>query len=66
MINFLKKKSVKSLKRYKKTLEEFKFNDTLVSIWELISVCDEYIEKESPWEKKENQKTVINNLLYVY
>jgi methionyl-tRNA synthetase len=51
-------------KRYKKTLEEFKFNDTLVSIWELISVCDEYIEKERPWEKKENQKTVISNLLY--
>jgi len=35
----------------------------LISIWELISFCDKYIEKERPWEKSEKQKEVIGNLL---
>jgi methionyl-tRNA synthetase len=48
---------------YKKTLDDFKFNESLSSIWKLISFCDKYIEKEKPWEKSENQLLVINNLL---
>ncbi|MFH1714179.1 MAG: methionine--tRNA ligase [Candidatus Nealsonbacteria bacterium] len=44
-----------------KALNEFKFNEALASIWELISFCDRYIEKEKPWETKD--KKVINNLL---
>ena len=52
-------------KKYKRSLEEFKFNEALISIWELISFCDRYIEKERPWEKKKNQKEVIGNLLLV-
>jgi len=48
---------------YKKTLDNFKFNEALVSIWELIGFCDKYIEKEKPWEESENQSLVINNLL---
>ncbi|XOB41456.1 MAG: class I tRNA ligase family protein [Candidatus Nealsonbacteria bacterium] len=51
-------------KKYKKALDEFKFNEALISIWELISFCDRYIEKERPWEEKENQKIVIGNLLF--
>lgn len=51
-------------KKYKKALDEFKFNEGLISIWELISFCDRYIEKERPWEEKENQKIVIGNLLF--
>ena len=50
--------------KYKKSLDEFKFNEALISIWELISFCDRYIEKERPWEAKENQKIVINDLLF--
>lgn len=58
----------KTKRNYKKTLEEFKFNETLISIWELISFCDKYIEKEKPWsfdpvQDKEKQKEVIGNLL---
>jgi len=51
-------------KNYKKALDEFKFNEVLISIWELISVCDRYIEKERPWEENKKQKEVISNLLF--
>lgn len=47
---------------YKKSLDEFKFNKALSSVWELISFCDKYIEREKPWENK-NQK-VIQDLLF--
>lgn len=45
----------------KKALKEFKFNEALISIWDLISFCDEYIEKEKPWEG--GKEKVIDNLL---
>lgn len=50
---------------YKKALEEFKLNETLKAIWDLISFCDKYIEKERPWEKKENSSQVLGNLLVI-
>ncbi len=50
--------------RYKKALDDFKFNNALASIWDLISFCDKYIEKERPWEKSENRENIINNLLF--
>jgi len=50
--------------KYKKALDDFKFNDALASVWKLISFCDRYIEKERPWEKSENQAEVISNLLF--
>ncbi len=49
-------------KKYKKALEELKFNEALVAIWELISSCDRYIEKEKPWEGEKEK--VINDLLF--
>jgi len=60
----LKKETDNTWEKYKKALEEFKFNEALISIWELISFCDRYIEKERPWEEKENQEEVIGNLLF--
>jgi methionyl-tRNA synthetase len=53
----------KTRKTWEKALDEFKFNEALVSIWDLISFCDKYIEEEKPWENR-NQK-VISNLLFV-
>jgi methionyl-tRNA synthetase len=55
-------------KNYHRVLEEFKFNEALVSIWSLISFCDKYIEEEKPWSldssrDKHKQKEVIGNLL---
>lgn len=44
-------KKVKSIqKNYKKALDEIKFHEALESIWQLISFCDEFIEKNKPWE----------------
>lgn len=61
------KKVVKEVKRIKDNygglIEDFKFNEALASIWELISFCDKYINEEKLWETK-NQK-VINDLFFV-
>jgi methionyl-tRNA synthetase len=51
-------------KKYKKALDEFKFNEALIAIWELISFCDRYIEKEKPWRESKKQKEIIYNLLF--
>ena len=59
-----KKETDNTWEKYKKALEEFKFNESLIAIWELIGFCDRYIEKERPWEKGENQKEVISDLLF--
>lgn len=48
-------------KKYQKALKEFKFNEALAAVWEFISLCDEYIEREKPWEG--NKKEVVENLL---
>jgi len=55
----------KTKKEYSQSLEEFKFNDALVAIFKLISFSDKYIEKEKPWEEKENSKQVITDLLFL-
>ena len=54
----------KTKKNYYKTLDEFKFNEALIAVWDLISFCDKYIEKERPWEESKKQKEVISNLLF--
>ena len=55
------KKTKDSIKLF---LSKFEFNKALSSIWELISFCDQYIEKERVWEKKESQEKSILFLLY--
>ncbi len=66
-----------SWENYKKALDEFKFNEALMAIWDLISFADGYIERERPWEvitvlptKEKNQRTLkqrvaISNLLFI-
>ncbi len=55
--------------KYKKALEDFKFNEALKAVWELIGFCDRYIDQEKPWDNKneklklKNEK-VINDLLF--
>lgn len=51
----------KTWKRRNKALEEFKFNEALAAIWELIGFCDKYIEQEKPWEG--GKEKVINDLI---
>ena len=52
-------------KKYKECLENFKFNEALKSIWDLVGFCDKYINDEKPWENKENSLQVIGDLIVV-
>jgi len=47
---------------YEKALDEFKFNEALIAIWDLIAFCDKYINEEKLWETKNPQ--VISDLFY--
>jgi len=58
----LQKKIKEVKKEYKLALENFKFNDALSSVWELISFCDKYINEEKLWETKDAK--VINDLFF--
>jgi len=44
-------------------LAEFKFNEALSSVWQLIAFCDRYIDKAKPWEEKEGSDRVVADLL---
>jgi methionyl-tRNA synthetase len=49
--------------KYKKAFGEFKLNEALMAIWDLISFCNRRINEEKPWEGgKEN---IIGDLLAV-
>ena len=52
-------KVIESKKRYDKALERLRLNEALTIIWELISFCDKYIEKERIWEKSNNKKCLL-------
>jgi methionyl-tRNA synthetase len=49
-------------KSYKLALENFKFNEALSSVWEIISFCDKYINEEKLWETKNPE--VVNDLFF--
>lgn len=49
---------------YQEYINNFKFNEALAVIWEIIACCDRYIEKEKPWDKGENYIQVVSNLLF--
>ncbi|MBI3337638.1 MAG: methionine--tRNA ligase [Candidatus Staskawiczbacteria bacterium] len=53
-----------TIKDCKKYLEDFKFNEALKSIWELIGFCDKYINEEKPWEVKKNANQVVSDSLF--
>jgi len=42
----------------------FEFRGALDEIWNIVHYCDEYIDREKPWEGKENSKEVVGNLLF--
>jgi methionyl-tRNA synthetase len=61
-----KKEVVKKVEEIKKShkfaLDNFKFNEALASVWDLISFCDKYINEEKLWESKNPQ--VISDLFF--
>ena len=56
--------SLKTEERCKIALDGFRFNEALIVIWELISFCDRYIEKEKPWQWSEKREEIISDLLF--
>ncbi len=60
----IKKAAEKIKKEYKKHLTEFKFNEALKSVWELIGFCDKYINEQKPWEENKNSSQVISDVLF--
>jgi len=48
---------------YKNNILNFKLNESLKSIWELINFCDKYCEVQKPWENKDSSSLVIYSLL---
>jgi len=47
---------------YKNYLNEYKFNEALATVWEIVSFCDKYINEEKLWESKNPQ--VISDLFF--
>ncbi len=58
----LKLKIKETKKNYELAIESFKFNEALISVWEIISFCDRYINEEKLWETKNPE--VISDLLF--
>ena len=49
-------------------LEEFKLNEALAAVWELIQFGDRYVNEKKPWDKsvsEENKKTAIFNAVVI-
>jgi methionyl-tRNA synthetase len=42
-------------------IQEYKFNEALAAVWDLVGFCDRYIEQKQPW--KTNDKTSVGNLM---
>ena len=61
---FIKAKVKKIKSNYQKLLINFGFFESLREIWNLIHFCNQYIDKEKPWENKKNSKKVILNLIF--
>jgi methionyl-tRNA synthetase len=55
---------------YSKHMDQLQFSEALASIWKLINLANNYIEKEAPWKlskegKNEELKAVMYNLMEV-
>jgi methionyl-tRNA synthetase len=67
--NQLTNEILKTKNAYNKALNDFRFNESLIVIWELISWCDKYINETTPWSAKtpeevEKAKEVLSDLLF--
>ncbi|MFH0803566.1 MAG: methionine--tRNA ligase [Candidatus Tagabacteria bacterium] len=60
---------IKKIKKdYNESLENFKLNEALILVWDLIRICDKYINDEKPWslqavKDKEKIDAVLGDLL---
>jgi len=51
-------------KEYTKAIEDFKFNDALKAVWELIGYCDKYINDSTPWQKEKGNEIIISDVIF--
>ncbi len=48
-------KEIKSTQeKYKKAMEEIKFNEALEAVWRLVGACDEFVDRNKIWELVKN------------
>jgi methionyl-tRNA synthetase len=59
----VKEKVEEVSKKYILNIENFKFNEALSSVWELVSFSDKYINEEKLWQTKNPE--VINDLFFI-
>jgi methionyl-tRNA synthetase len=52
-------------KEYAQAMDNYDFREALMSIWNLIAFCDQYIEQEEPWKGEDGAPVVVANLLSV-
>lgn len=50
---------------YLQSMARYDFREALMSIWNLIAFCDQYIEQEEPWREEEGAEAVVADLLFV-
>lgn len=60
----IKKQAENTAENCEKYLNQFKFSESLRSIFELVSFCDKYINEEKPWELKKNYSQVVSDVLF--
>lgn len=59
----IKKEVKKTWENWREALDNFKFNEALVSIWDLISFCDKIVNDEKLWENTDKKIDIISNLI---
>ena len=55
-------------KNIEKAMSEFKFNDALVAIWQLVALGDKYVDGKKPWalsSDSEEFKKTVGSLLFL-
>lgn len=64
--DIIQKKITEIQENYKKAMEGIKLHEALEEVWKLIGFCDNYVDKEKPWQLKDKKKlnVVLSNLLY--
>ncbi len=61
----LKEAVKESWKKYDQELENFRFNEALTAVFELLHQSDKFIDKKRPWEQKKSSPSLVYELLCV-
>jgi methionyl-tRNA synthetase len=50
---------------YHEAMARYDMREALMTVWNLIAFCDQYIEQEEPWKKEQGAEAAVQNLLSV-